>query len=54
MPRPAAIVAGLSRLLADSNAQYLTTGDFHWNVTGPIFTTLHDASAARAALRNVN
>ena len=31
----------LSRLLADSYTLYLKTHNFHWNVTGPMFTTLH-------------
>ena len=31
----------LSRLLADSYTVYLKTHNFHWNVTGPMFTTLH-------------
>jgi len=31
----------LSRLLADSYSLYLKTHNFHWNVTGPMFTTLH-------------
>jgi starvation-inducible DNA-binding protein len=31
----------LSRLLADSYVLYLKTHNFHWNVTGPMFTTLH-------------
>lgn len=35
------IVAGLSRLLADSYTLYLKTHNFHWNVTGPMFQTLH-------------
>lgn len=35
------IAAGLSRLLADSYTLYLTTHNFHWNVTGPMFNTLH-------------
>lgn len=35
------IVAGLSRLLADSYTLYLKTHNFHWNVTGPQFNTLH-------------
>ena len=35
------IVDGLSRLLADSYTLYLKTHNFHWNVTGPMFTTLH-------------
>jgi starvation-inducible DNA-binding protein len=37
----AAIVAGLSTLLADTYTLYLTTHNFHWNVTGPLFNTLH-------------
>src|SRR5450631_2255348 len=37
----AAIVAGLSKLLADTYTLYLTTHNFHWNVTGPMFNTLH-------------
>ena len=36
-----AIAQGLSRLLADSYTLYLKTHNFHWNVTGPMFTTLH-------------
>jgi starvation-inducible DNA-binding protein len=36
-----AISAGLSRLLADTYTLYLTTHNFHWNVTGPMFNTLH-------------
>ena len=35
------IAAGLSRLLADSYTLYLKTHNFHWNVTGPMFQTLH-------------
>lgn len=35
------IAAGLSRLLADSYTAYLKTHNFHWNVTGPMFSTLH-------------
>jgi starvation-inducible DNA-binding protein len=31
----------LSRLLADSYLLYVKTHNFHWNVTGPMFTTLH-------------
>jgi starvation-inducible DNA-binding protein len=38
----AAIVAGLSKLLADTYTLYLTTHNFHWNVTGPMFNSLHD------------
>lgn len=37
----AKIAAGLSRLLADSYTLYLMTHNFHWNVTGPMFNTLH-------------
>src|SRR5213592_2400311 len=37
----AAIAGGLSKLLADSYTLYLTTHNFHWNVTGPMFNTLH-------------
>jgi starvation-inducible DNA-binding protein len=36
-----AIAGGLSRLLADSYTLYLKTHNFHWNVTGPMFNTLH-------------
>jgi starvation-inducible DNA-binding protein len=36
-----AIADGLSRLLADTYTLYLTTHNFHWNVTGPMFNTLH-------------
>lgn len=35
------IAAGLSKLLADSYTLYLMTHNFHWNVTGPMFNTLH-------------
>ncbi|MBK7899319.1 MAG: DNA starvation/stationary phase protection protein [Azonexus sp.] len=35
------IAAGLSRLLADSFTLYLKTHNFHWNVKGPMFNTLH-------------
>ena len=38
----AAIAAGLSRLLADTYTLYLTTHNFHWNVTGPMFNSLHE------------
>lgn len=37
----AAITEGLSRLLADTYTLYLKTHNFHWNVTGPQFNTLH-------------
>ncbi|GAA0581774.1 Dps family protein [Caenispirillum bisanense] len=36
-----AIADGLSRLLADTYTLYLKTHNFHWNVTGPQFNTLH-------------
>jgi starvation-inducible DNA-binding protein len=36
-----AIAAGLSRLLADTYTLYLKTHNFHWNVTGPQFNSLH-------------
>ncbi len=36
-----AIAQGLSRLLADTYTLYLKTHNFHWNVTGPMFSTLH-------------
>ncbi len=35
------IAAGLSHVLADSYTLYLKTHNFHWNVTGPMFQTLH-------------
>ncbi|HET8694980.1 MAG TPA: ferritin-like domain-containing protein, partial [Aquabacterium sp.] len=35
------IAAGLSALLADSYTLYLMTHNFHWNVTGPQFNSLH-------------
>ena len=35
------ITDGLSRLLADTYTLYLKTHNFHWNVTGPMFQTLH-------------
>ncbi len=35
------ISKGLSRLLADTYTLYLQTHNFHWNVTGPMFQTLH-------------
>lgn len=36
------IVAGLSGLLADSYTLYLMTHNFHWNVKGPQFNSLHN------------
>ena len=36
------IAEKLSHLLADSYTLYLKTHNFHWNVTGPLFNTLHE------------
>ncbi len=36
-----AIASGLAKLLADTYTLYLQTHNFHWNVTGPMFQTLH-------------
>ena len=36
-----AIAQGLSSLLADTYTLYLKTHKYHWNVTGPMFQTLH-------------
>ena len=36
-----AIALGLARVLADSYTLYLKTHNYHWNVTGPMFNTLH-------------
>lgn len=36
-----AVVESLSELLASSYTLYLKTHNYHWNVTGPMFTTLH-------------
>ena len=36
-----AIAKGLSHLLADTYTLYLKTHNYHWNVTGPMFNTLH-------------
>ena len=35
------IAKGLSHLLADTYTLYLKTHNYHWNVTGPMFPTLH-------------
>lgn len=35
------LAEGLSRLLADTYTLYLKTHKYHWNVTGPMFQTLH-------------
>ncbi len=37
----AEIAGGVSRVLADSYSLYLKTHNFHWNVTGPMFNSLH-------------
>ena len=37
----AAIAGGLNKVLADTFTLYLKTHNFHWNVTGPMFNTLH-------------
>lgn len=36
------IAGGVSRVLADSYSLYLKTHNFHWNVTGPMFNSLHN------------
>ena len=40
-PERQAIAEGLSKLLADSYTLYLKTHNYHWNVKGPMFNTLH-------------
>ena len=40
-PDRASIARGLEKLLADSYTLYLKTHNYHWNVTGPLFNTLH-------------
>ncbi|MDR1848952.1 MAG: DNA starvation/stationary phase protection protein [Zoogloeaceae bacterium] len=37
----AKIAAGLAKVLADTYSLYLKTHNFHWNVVGPMFNTLH-------------
>lgn len=39
--KPSPVVAPLSRLLADSYTLFTKSHNYHWNVTGPMFTTLH-------------
>jgi starvation-inducible DNA-binding protein len=41
MSKDSEVAAAAARLLADSYTLYLKTHNFHWNVTGPMFTTLH-------------
>ena len=36
------VIEALNRLLADSYTMSLKTQSYHWNVTGPMFTTLHN------------
>jgi starvation-inducible DNA-binding protein len=43
----ARIAQGLSQLLADSYSLYLMTHNFHWNVKGPMFNTLHQMFMAQ-------
>jgi len=40
-PKKQEVVSALEGLLADSYTLYLKTHSYHWNVTGPMFTTLH-------------
>ena len=40
-PERQEIANGLSKLLADSYTLYLKTHNYHWNVKGPLFNTLH-------------
>lgn len=41
------VADGLSHLLADSYTLYLKTHNYHWNVEGPMFSTLHDLFEAQ-------
>lgn len=41
------IMQGLSALLADSYTLYLMTHNFHWNVKGPQFNSLHNMFMAQ-------
>lgn len=43
----ASVVTELSKALADSYTLYMMTHNFHWNVTGPMFSTLHDLFMAQ-------
>ena len=52
-PNREAIADGLSRLLADSYTLYLKTHNYHWNVTGPMFATLHTLFETHYTERNV-
>lgn len=41
MSNTSPVVAALKHVLADSYALYLKTQNYHWNVEGPYFKTLH-------------
>lgn len=41
-PNRKKVAGGLAKLLADSYILYLKTHNFHWNVEGPMFNTLHE------------
>lgn len=41
------IAFGLARVLADTYTLYLKTHNYHWNVTGPLFNTLHQMFMAQ-------
>jgi starvation-inducible DNA-binding protein len=43
------VVDALARLLADTYTLYLKTHNYHWNVTGPMFNTLHTLFEAEYA-----
>lgn len=42
-----AVAEGLKQLLANNYALYLKTQNYHWNVTGPLFKTVHDLTEAQ-------
>ena len=48
-PERQRVVDALKALLADTYVVYLKTHGFHWNVTGPMFTTLHNLFMAQYA-----
>lgn len=41
MPKADPVISGLETILADTYALYLKTQNYHWNVTGPTFYSLH-------------
>ena len=45
------IAQGLNTLLADSYSLYIKTHNFHWNVEGPHFTSLHTLSVSPESKR---